>query len=105
VEQQAKTGPSASVNHFSRKDYKQSRANVAFNISRMFESLLRGLAEHNSFQNLIVSTLVKKCDFMASFPQDRVTSSEPVFIAAKISSSHGPEWLLAIKHLSPLSNT
>lgn len=40
---------------------------------------------------------------MASFPQDCVTSRDPVLITAQINSSHGPVWLLAIIHLGPLS--
>lgn len=41
------------------KDCQHFGANVVFNISRMFEPRLKGIAQHNSFQALIVSTLVK----------------------------------------------
>lgn len=30
-----------------RKDYKHFRANIAFNISRMFQSLVKGIAQHS----------------------------------------------------------
>lgn len=50
-----------------REDYEHFRANVAFNISRMFESRLKGIAQHKSFQALIVSTLVEM-GFHGLFP-------------------------------------